>query len=330
VSHPFVLLSVTVEHAPVQPVVTVATDASGQYRAVQAAVDAAPPQGEVVRIKPGIYKEKIHIPQNGIELRGLGKRAQDVVLLWDDSANSAGGTSKSASVTVSGDDFLATNLTIQNDWEAHHERTEEGSQAVALLITGDRAVFRNVRFLGFQDTLYAGSKTCHGKDDPAAGPCAASRQYYADCYVEGHVDFIFGDAKAAFDRCEIHGKAHENVMLTAQSRLFPQEDSGYLFLNCQVTGDKGIGELELGRPWRAYSTVAFVNTRLKTKLAPKWWSDWDGRLVTSTYEEFNTGPAADTSQRIAGTRQLSAADAAKLTVRFWLAGKDGWNPKAVR
>jgi pectin methylesterase-like acyl-CoA thioesterase len=36
-----------------KPVVTVGSDA--QYKTVQAAVDAAPEQGEVIRITPGIY-----------------------------------------------------------------------------------------------------------------------------------------------------------------------------------------------------------------------------------------------------------------------------------
>ena len=315
--------------AQAKPVVLVAPDGTGSYTTLQAAVEAAPAQGEVIRIKPGTYKEKLLIAKNGIEMRGLGKTPADVVLSYDDSAASAGGTGKSASTTVSGDDFYAENLTMENAWERTHARSKEGSQAVALLATGDRQVYRHVRFLGFQDTLYAGSKTCHGKDDPAAGPCQASRQLYSDCYIEGHVDFIFGDAKAAFDHCEIHGMPNPTVMLTAQSRLFPDEDSGYLFNSCTVTAAQGIGKLVLGRPWRAYSTAVFLNTRLQTTVDPAGWSEWDGRLATASYSEYNTGPKADVTQRIAGTHQLTSAEAARITVRTWLAGKDNWNPEAV-
>jgi len=76
--------------------------------------------------------------------------------------------------------------------------------------------------------------------------CRASRQYFSDCYIAGHVDFIFGDAKAAFDHCEIHAMAHPIVTITAQSRLRPEEDSGYLFRDCTVTAEIGADDILLG------------------------------------------------------------------------------------
>jgi pectinesterase len=323
-----------------KPVVTVALDGSGQYKAVQAAVDAAPQQGEVIHIAPGTYREKLHIPQNGIELRGTGAKPQDVVLEWDDSAKSAGGTGKSSSVNVSGDDFVAENLTIQNDWEKKNARVGEGSQAVALILTGDREVLRHVRLLGYQDTLYAASKTCHSPADQAAAEasgsvCHASRQLFEDCYIEGHVDYIFGDAKAVFKNCELHGMTHTIVTITAQSRLYPLEDSGYLFLDCTITADAAVDKLSFGRPWRPYSTVYFVNTTLKdVVLDPPGWMEWAGKLATSTYGEYNThdanGERVKTDRRIAPSKQLTKAEAEKLTVANWLKGPDGWNAEKVR
>jgi pectin methylesterase-like acyl-CoA thioesterase len=167
---------------------------------VQAAVDAAPVGGSVILISPGTYREKLHITTNGIVLRGTGNKPEKVVLTWDDGARYVGGTKNSGSVTVTADDFTAENLTIQNDFERTHDRSEEGSQAVALVLTGDREVLRKVRLLGYQDTLYANSKTCHNSGDPNDKPCHASRQLFQDCYIEGHVDFIFGDAKAVYDQ----------------------------------------------------------------------------------------------------------------------------------
>jgi pectinesterase len=330
--------------APTKPVVTVAAGASGagKYATLQAAVDAAPAQGEVIRIAPGVYREKLAIAKNGIELRGMGTKPEDVVLSWDDSAGSAGGTNKSWSVSVTGDDFFAGNLTIENLWEQTHARNQygkEGAQAVALMITGDREVLRHVRLLGYQDTLYANSKTCHGAGDPTDKACRASRMLFQDCYIAGHVDFIFGDAKAVFDHCEIHAMAHSEVTITAQSRLYPLENSGYLFLDCTITAEKGVGELLLGRPWRAYSTVFFVDTKVNgTKLAAPGWAEWAGKLATSKYGEYNTvdvegngaGKPEDVSGRIAGTYQLSKAEADLLTVNSWLKGPDGWDAEAVR
>src|SRR5271165_3009836 len=126
-------------------VITVAADGSGDYRTVQAALDAAPSGNALIRIRPGTYYEP------HIQLRGTGTSPSQVVLSYDRSAGTAGGTFKSASVLVTGDDFYADNLTVENTFSRHRPLTQEGSQAVALRVTGDRAVFRRVRFLGYQD-----------------------------------------------------------------------------------------------------------------------------------------------------------------------------------
>jgi pectin methylesterase-like acyl-CoA thioesterase len=295
---------------------------------VQEAVDSAPDGNIRINIKPGEYRNLITVSTNGVELRGLGKTPQDVVLVYDNSAATAGGTGKSGTIMVTGDDFHAENLTIANDFEKRHERTNQGSQAVALHITGDREIFRHVRFLGFQDTLYADSKLCHTPGDGTT--CHAARQYYADCYIEGHVDFIFGDAKAVFDRCEIHTLPHVMDTITAQSRLRPEEDSGYVFRDCTVTGAEGSQDILLGRPWRAYSTVIFLNTDFKAPLDPAGWKEWGTALATSDYAEYNShGMAGDVTKRIAPSKQLTAADIAKYSTKAWLAGTDNWDPEKI-
>ena len=73
-------------------------------------------------------------------------------------------------------------------------------------VTGDRAVFRNMRFLGNQDTRLRGGSE--------AG--STSR---GTCYIEGNVDFIFGDAKAVFENCEIRSTPHSGGYITAQEEL---------------------------------------------------------------------------------------------------------------
>ncbi len=61
-------------------------------------------------------------------------------------------------------------------------------QALAINIYADRAIFLNCRFLGWQDTVMTNR----------------NRQYFQDCYIAGHVDFIFGAATVYFKNCEIH------------------------------------------------------------------------------------------------------------------------------
>lgn len=313
--------------------VTVSRGGQGEFKTIQDAIDHAPAAGEIIRVRPGVYREKLHISSPKIWLVGLGRRPADVVLSWDDAASSAGGTSRSGTLTVNADGFEAENLTIENTWELEHKRTEEGSQAVALLLSSDRAVLDHVRLLGAQDTLYANSLTCRSITDTA--PCEASREYFRDCFIEGHVDYIFGDAKAVFDHCDLHSRPHATVMLTAQSRHFPAEDSGYYFLHCRITGADNGDKVVLGRPWRDYSTVLFYDTDIEQTIAPEGWSDWSGRLRTSTYREYGShGPGVNGGHRIVSYPALTFKERRSLTPDGLLQGDDHWDPvraaKALR
>ncbi len=316
-----ILLAFAAHAAPKETIIS--PDGKGEFTSIQAAVDAG---ATILRIRPGAYREVLRITRPGIQLRGAGARPQDVILTDDNSAGTAGGTTNSASVTVSGDDFYAENLTIENTFSRTRPLAHEGSQAVALKITGDRAVFRRVRFLGHQDTLYPNGKHC----DSDRGPCTPARQYFAECYIEGNVDFIFGDALAVFDRCEIHALAHSTIMLTAQSKKYPEQQSGYVFDHCRITAEKGADHVYLGRPWRAYSTVVFLSTEMPAPLEPAGWHEWehDGKasLPTSFYAEFaSSGPGA----RPASRRQLTPAEAARFATKTFLAGEDQWDPTLV-
>ena len=276
---------------------------------------------------PASTAKLLDIPQSGIQLRGTGARPEDVVLTYDNSAGTAGGTTKSASITVSGDDFYAENLTIENSFSRNRPLKQEGSQAVALKITGDRAVFRKVRFLGYQDTLYANSKRC----ETDKGPCEPARQYFSECYIEGNVDFIFGDALAFFDRCEIHALAHSVIMLTAQSRHYAEEKSGYVFDHCRITAEKGADRVYLGRPWRAYSTVVFLNTEMPAADRPRRLARVGARRQALAAHfllrrvPFRRAPARAPIRR----KQLTAAEAARFALKTFLAGDDHWDPTKV-
>ncbi len=284
--------------------VTVSHNDPNAFHSIQSAIDAMPAEGGDILVAPGIYREKISVAKNGIHIRGTGAGPSDTVIVFGDGAINVGGTFRSATLDASGDDFRLTNLTVQNDYSRNPQNPP--SQAVALSLTGDKVVIAKVRLLGAQDTLYA-NKGKGGR---------MSRQYFSDCYIEGHVDFIFGNAKAWFERCELHGIAHQSVMYTAQSKNSPDEDSAYVFDHCTLTADAGAHGISLGRAWRPYATVIFLNTRMDAPVIPEGWREWTpgktDTLKTATYAEYkSTGPGASPSTREPYSHQLTDAQAAR-------------------
>jgi pectin methylesterase-like acyl-CoA thioesterase len=295
----------------------------GALRSVQAAIDALPAGGGEIAVAPGVYREKLIVARGGVHIRGTGARPQDVVLVYGDSAASAGGTFRSATLDASGDDFRLDNLTVQNDYWL--DPAHPPSQAVALAVTGDRAIVTRVRVLGHQDSLLANK----GKGGRMA------RQFFSDCYVEGHVDFIFGNAKAYFRRCTLHGLAHDSVMFTAQSKNAPDEDSGYVFDDCVVTADPGAQEISLGRPWRAYASVVFLRSQIDAPVIPAGWREWTpgttDRLRTAYYAEYRSrGRGADAAAREPFSHQLSPAEARAWSIPSFFKGDLSWLPKDAR
>jgi len=287
---------------------TVAQDGSGDCRTVQQAVDLVPEKNTkpvVIHIKPGIYQEQVIVPAGKPFITFRGDDAKQTILTFHLSAKDAGDTRLSFSTYVNAGDFHAENITFENSYGT-------GSQAVALFVNADRAVFHHCRFLGWQDTLFANG----------------GRQYYEDCYIEGHVDFIFGTATAVFENCLIHSKGQGYV--TAQWRTSETETNGFVFRNCRLTGtDVGKGVF-LGRPWRAYGRVVFINCWLGDHVRPEGWDNWRDpqREKTAWFGEYESrGPGAKPAARVPWSRQLTGAEAAQFGTENFLRGNDNWRPR---
>ena len=297
------------------------------YRTVQEAIDAVPRGNQrpyTIKIRKGVYFERITVPRDKPFVRLVGEGAQNTVLTYNLSTATTAETRYSASSYVFADDFQAENLAFENSYGA-------GSQAVALFVGADRAVFRRCRFLGWQDTLYVNGPACHFVPQPLAATeaasCAAGRHFFDQCSIEGHVDFIFGDAAAVFRECRIHSKGPGYV--TAQSKTYPEQTSGFVFDRCRLTGENTGKGVYLGRPWRAYSQVVYRNCWLGTHILPPGWSVWKGNHnhETAFYAEYQSeGPGAHPEARVAWSHQLSAADAARFSLPGYLRGSDGWEP----
>jgi pectinesterase len=284
--------------------IVVAADGSGAFKTVGDALKSIPDGSTTptrINIKAGSYKEKLTISGRS-HLCLVGENAKTTILTYDDNNASAGGTAKSASTTITADDFSAARLTFANS------KPEGSGQAVALLSEGERQQYLDCRFLGYQDTLY-----------PQYGT-----QYYRNCYVEGTVDFIFGGASAVFDNCEVV-KVGSGSAITAPST--PKEvPFGLVFLGGKMTA-KGGGSTALGRPWRADGMSAFIKVELGSHISKEGYVSMSGGGAVNDpkkarFGEYqNTGPGANPSAR-AGY-QLSDSEVAKYTIPTILGG---WVP----
>lgn len=295
---------------PAETVVNVAADGSAKFKSVQEAVMSVP-QGTrenpvVIHLAPGKYHELIYLQREKRFFKLVGGSPTNTVLafnLYAGITNAEGkpiGTFKTPSTTIDADDFSAENITFAND-------AGPVGQALAIRVDGDRASFRNCRFLGCQDTILINR----------------GRQYFENCYIEGTVDFIFGGATAWFEKCEIH--ALRGGYLTAASTPV-DVPFGYVFNRCKITGEPGVKTL-LGRPWRQFASVTYLNCELSDVVQPKGWNDWNKPHETIRYAEYNsTGAGANPTNRADWTKQLSADEAKKITVEKVLGGNDGWNP----
>ncbi len=279
----------------------VAQDGTGQFKTVQEAINAVPDfrkKATTIFIKKGIYKEKLVLAESKAMVKFIGESLTETILSYDDynqKKNIFGeekGTTGSAGFYIFGNEFSAENLTFQNT-------AGPVGQAVAVWVKGDKVQFRHCRFLGFQDTLYT-----YGYE---------SRQYYYQCYIEGTVDFIFGSSTALFEECTLFAK--KDGYLTAASTP-EKKPYGYVFKKCTITGSAEANTFYLGRPWRPYAKVVFMECNLDKQIKPEGWHNWDktSNEQTTYFAEYkNTGVGAATTKRVAWAHQLSDQEALNYT-----------------
>ncbi|XP_050269494.1 probable pectinesterase 53 [Quercus robur] len=274
---------------------------AGDFTSIQDAIDSLPFINLVrviIKVHAGVYTEKVNIPplKSFITIEGAG--ADKTIVQWGDTAQTPGprgkpmGTYASATFAVNSPYFIAKNITFKNTTPVPKPGAI-GKQAVAFRISADTATFLGCRFLGAQDTLYD----------------HLGRHYYKNCYIEGSVDFIFGNALSLFEGCHVHAVAQNMGALTAQGRSSLLDDTGFSFVNCKVTGS---GALYLGRAWGPFSRVVFAYTYMDNIIIPKGWYNWGdpNREMTVFYGQYKcTGPGARFAGRVSWSRELTDEEA---------------------
>jgi pectinesterase len=287
----------------------VAKDGSSGYTSIQKAIDACkafPDVRVTIFVKNGIYKEKLVVPSCNTQLSIIGESTDSTIITFDDYFDKINRGRNSTFYTytmlVQANDFRLENVTVENS-------AGPVGQAVALHVEGDRCVFVNCHIIGNQDTLYVAGKY--------------SRQYFTSCTIEGTTDFIFGEATVLFENCLIHAKSDSYITAASTPEGKP---FGYVFINCKLTATESAKKIYLGRPWRIYAKVAFLNCEMGSFICPEGWHNWSKpeSEKTTWFAEFgNTGSGSSTAKRVEWSHKLTQKEASRFTKETIFVPYDG-------
>ncbi|KAJ3693517.1 hypothetical protein LUZ60_008997 [Juncus effusus] len=274
----------------------------------------------IIWINNGIYFEKVMIPSSKSNITFQGQGFDTTAISWNDTANSSHGTFYSASVTVFAHNFIAKNISFINVAPIPNPG-DFRAQAVAIRVGGDKAAFWGCGFFGAQDTLH---------DDKG-------RHYFKECFIQGSIDFIFGDGTSLYEDCKIvsiaspvpSGVNFINGVITAHGRVNGDENSGYVFVNCSIGGT---GRVWLGRAWRPFSRVVFAYTSMSDIISPEGWNDWNDptRDQTILYGEYKcTGTGSNMTMRAPYVQRLNDTQAAPFLNISFINGDQWLQPYTI-
>ncbi|WP_245856182.1 pectinesterase family protein [Paenibacillus rigui] len=314
----------------VAPAKVIVVDANGQgnYTTVQAAVSSIPSTNTsrvVIYVNEGVYNEKVTVSSPYVSIVGASRDKTQIVSDGSDykKPNQARDLS---TLIVNANNFMMENITISNN-----APPSEG-QGLAMAVNADQAVFENVKFTGYQDTVYVGlSNTA-----PRIG-----RAYFHNSVITGRTDYIYGPANAVFDHVDaisINTDDANNtggfVTAAATKQNADGTVPGLVFLNSRLMKDSSTKGLHhLGRPWQDQPTVRYINTWMDSHINPDGWTPMNPDITQYYYSEYNsTGPGASPSTRKLGADSdsshfaMSAQQANNFTIPRVF---DGWDPSQL-
>ena len=290
--------------------IDVALDGGGDFCSVQGALDAVPNDNATptrITIAAGTYHEIIYASgKSNVTLHGADRKTSIIAATNNNNLNA--GTKIRALVGFdTSSNLIVENLTI------HNLTPQGGSQAEALRLQNcTHCVVRDADILSLQDTLLFSGTV-----------------YLKNCYVEGNVDFVWGTGTAYFDQCEVKTVGRQGVVVQARNG---GSGYGYVFVDSRITSAPGITNSTLARIDVAEypgSHVAYVGCTLGSHITPAGWTITGGspgsQLRFWEYQSRDlSGNLVNTSQRLAGSKQISASEAASMRDKANVLG--GWTP----
>ncbi len=305
------------EMAAQQPIVyVVAADNTGDFTTVQSAIDACPESSTqrcIIFIKNGIYKEMVNVPSEKL-ISIVGENKEKVLITFDRDRGANSEYTDFRDITTCqfyGKDMYIEGITIENS-------SGNVGQAEAHYVSGDRQTYKDCRFLGYQDT----QRTNNG-----------SRAYFKNCFIEGATDFIFGSGMMYYDQCIINCVKGGGYVTAPAEYAFALSRTNnstgrvlrvtYIFRDCDITADPGVsdGAYTLGRPWKDYSGVYYLNCKMGSHINKAGWSAWSESATNSAcFSEYGSrdlaGNVLDISNRVDWSFQLAQADAEMFTPEY--------------
>ncbi|HEU4391225.1 MAG TPA: pectinesterase family protein, partial [Blastocatellia bacterium] len=287
----------------------VSADGTGDFATVQGAIDFVPASNAVRRfvfIRKGLYQELVHFSNKPlITLHGEDRTGTTIAY-----ANNANFNPSARSVIgVDTTDTTIENLSVRN------LTPKGGSQAETIRTNGLRFLLRSCDLYSFQDTLQLNGSA-----------------YVENCYIEGDVDFMWGNAAAFFLNCELRNVTSNSYYVQART---PQNQPGFVYVNCRLTGGPGVTGTFLARIDPNVfpdSQVIYINSAMGPQVAPAGWllNNATSSSTVRLWEYHSTdlnGAPLDVSQRISSSRQLTDAEAAQWSDPTFVLG--GWVPQAL-
>lgn len=189
---------------------------------------------------------------------------------------------------------------------------------------GDKTICKDVCLHGYQDTYCSNNQS--------------GRYYFEGGRLRGRTDFLCGKGDIFFNAVEL-------VMCEAGGYIAvpsTPKQYGYIFKDCTITGeaDNIDGRYTLGRPWGSGTPIAlYIDTRMDVKPSAEGWNEMSGGWP-ARFAEYNSTTASGTTISLkdrkktfgdghANDPELTAAEAAQLTIATVMGNGDDWDPTSA-